>query len=579
MPEIDGVLEALRGGVPAADLEGPCLEFKQEGPTLKKTLEVVADAVVCLANADGGTVVLGVADAPGPPGPFLGVAAELTADVLSRGVFERTRPQLSVPVQDRAEGPARLLVITVPRGATLYANARGTATRRRGSQCVPFPPEEQRQALAARGLHDWSAEPCGSGMSAADPVELDRLRRLLRNARKDELAGRDSRQLLTDLRLLTVDGELTRAGLLLVGREDRLRSVVPSYGYAYQYRPTPGGESTTRVREYRPILAAIERILDLVDARRLVHAINVSGGVQLQVHDYSLSAVRELVINALVHRDYLFEGSVEIEHSPEQLLVTNPGGLVFGVTPDNILTHPSTPRNRLLLEAVTALQVAERTGQGVDRVYRELLRSGKRPPVYLDDGVRVQVLVDGGTGDDAFVRFVNNELGSNPLWVEFVVDVDVLLALNHLRHARTINATALAAVAQRSVLEAQRILQRLAHAGLVEPSRRTARRPFPSYSLSAPVLTSLGRAVSYHRRQADGLDRKVVEHVREYGHVTNQALRRMFDVNVYGARDMLRDLQQRGILSKIDDRAGPGVRYGPGPRFPATGRRGSRPPT
>jgi ATP-dependent DNA helicase RecG len=224
-----------------------------------------------------------------------------------------------------------------------------------------------------------------------------------------------------------------------------------------------------------------------------------------------------------------------------------------------------------LLEVVTTLQVAERTGQGVDRVYRELLRSGKRPPVYTDDGSQVQVLVEGGTGDDAFARFVNNEL--NP---EFVADVDVLLALTYLLDVRSMNATVLATRVQRSAIEAQRVLERMAH-GLVEPSRRTARRPLPSYGLSPSALASLGRAVSYHRRQADGIDQKVIEHVREYGHITNQALRRMFDFHVYGARDLLRDLQQRGVLTKIDDRAGPGVRYGPGPNFPPRGRNLKRP--
>jgi len=62
--------------------------------------------------------------------------------------------------------------------------------------------------------------------------------------------------------------------------------------------------------------------------------------VQLQLYDYPNSAVRELVVNALVHRDYQVDGSVDLEHSPEQLVVSSPGGLVFGVTPENILTHP-----------------------------------------------------------------------------------------------------------------------------------------------------------------------------------------------------------------------------------------------
>ena len=121
---------------------------------------------------------------------------------------------------------------------------------------------------------------------------------------------------------------------------------------------------------------------------------------------------------------------------------------------------------------------------------------------------------------------------------------------------------------QRSVSEAQTVLERMVNAGLIEPSRRSARRPFPTYSLAATSLVGMGRAVTYHRRGTDEIDQKVIQHVNEYGHITNQTLRRLFDLHVYQARDLLRDMQTRELLSKIDDKtAGPGVRYGPGPRF------------
>lgn len=568
----------LQRGVQASALETSTLEFKQEDGSLKRTLEVLAEAVVCLANTEGGRIVTGVADRPGDAGSLLGVSSELTIDVVVRGIFDRTRPSLSVPVEEHWRDGKRFLVITVPRGAIFYANAKGTATRRVGTECQPFPPEQQRQALAARGLYDWSAEASGETESAVSPAELDRLRELLRAAGKHEVAALDDGHMLRDLRLVTLDGGLTRAGLLLIGRLDVIRTTVPTYEYAYQYRPSPGGEALAHFRETRPILAGIERLMDAVEVRRTVHPINLSGGVQLQLYDYPTRAVRELAVNAMVHRDYETEGAVEIEHSPDRLVVSSPGGLVFGVTPENILTHPSTPRNRLLLEVVTSLQIAEqtaeRTGQGVDRVYREMLRAGKPPPAYRDDGTRVEVTMPGGTGDESFTRFVSAELDAAT-----ASNLEVLLALDHLRYHRTLRADQLAPRIQRAPAEAESALERMVDAGLVEPSRRTARQPFPTYSLTAKALSGLGRSVIYHRPTNAGIDRKVVEHVREYGFVTNQTLRRLFDLNVFPARDLLRDLQTRGILRKLDDKtAGPGVRYGPGPAFPDAPRKPRRKP-
>jgi ATP-dependent DNA helicase RecG len=104
---------------------------------------------------------------------------------------------------------------------------------------------------------------------------------------------------------------------------------------------------------------------------------------------------------------------------------------------------------------------------------------------------------------------------------------------------------------------------------LLEPTRRTLRRPFPSYRLRNEPLAALARAVGYRRRTIDQLDQKVIEHVREYGFVTNRTLQRLFDRDIYAARNLISDLRERGLLEKVGTaRGGPGVRYGPGPKFP-----------
>ena len=555
--QVSAALALIRSGTPARELESDRLEFKQEEPDIKGTIENMADAVICLANNEGGFVVLGVPDRHDAPRSTWGVSPGITVDILRRGIFDRTRPSLSVPVEELAEAGVRVLCVTVPQGAIFYSNAAGTATRRLGPACVPFSPQEQHQAAASRGYLDWSAEDSGATLDSLAGDEIRRARRLLTLAGREDLARADDAQLLRDLRLRGDRDAVTRAGLLLFGREDEVRRLIPTYGYAYQYRPSPGSESSARVRGHRPILAAIEMLLDAAASRSQVHSISIEGGVQLQIQDYPPEAIREVVVNAFVHRDYEQGAAIEVEHSPESLLITSPGGLVYGVTPENILTHPSTPRHRLLLETVTMLQVAERTGQGIDRAYRELLRAGKPPPTISDDGSQVRVLLPGGSGNDAFVRFAAS---TDP---ELSRDVDVLLALSHLREKRSIDPLDLAALAQRSAGEAKAALDRITSAGLIEPTRRTARHDLPTYTLTEYGLARLGRAVRYHYRRTDDTDRKVIDHVREYGYVTNQTLRRLFNIDVYTARNLLQSLRERGILQKLDTaRGGPGIRYG-----------------
>lgn len=574
MPELEDTLRLIGSNGPAASFESQLLDFKSTGRDARHTLELLADAAVCFANAQGGTIVLGVDDkATTRSDALVGVDTALTLDRIRKGIFDRTRPNLTVSAREHIEDGVRLVVITVIEGIELYANAKGTATRRLGSECLPFPPEQQIEVRRARGQLDWSAEEADAELKELSQVEFERVRRLLATSGRGELAGLSDRKLLEGMRLLSARGAVTNAGVLLFGGEELIRRVVPAHGYSYQYRPSPGREATFSARGNQSIPAAVETLLGLVDARAETRPLNLPGGVQLSLTDYPSSAVREVVVNALVHREFPGTGTVDIEHTPERLTVQSPGSLVAGVTPENILTHPSTPRHRLLGEAVALLRLAERTGQGIDRVYREMLQVGKEPPRIEDDGFSVRAMLAGGIGNDAFVRFVRDLPESSS------GDVDILITLALLRSTPTIDASRVSLAIQRSPAEAQEVLARMSdpEAGLLEPTRRTLRKPFPSYRLRNEPLAALARAVTYRRRTIDQIDEKVIEHVEEYGFVTNRTLQRLFDRDLYAARNMLNDLRERGLLEKMGTaRGGPGVKYGPGPKFPKRRRRTDR---
>lgn len=553
----DAALASIAMGLDPDTLETDTLEFKRATPNVKETLRLLADAAVCFANARGGDIVLGVIDDQRGADAFAGVDPGLSVDVVRKGIFDRTRPNLTCFVTERIEHGRRLIVVSVPPGVGTCSNAAGLATRRLGRECLPFTPDQQREVLAARGLIDWSSDTIDLDPSELAPLEVERLRRLLRGAGRDDLASLDTASMLTDLRLVS-DGRVTRCGALLLAPADTLAREIPDYGYSYQYRPTTGTEATNRFRGREPMLAAIEQLIDAVERRTRIEPLNLPDGVQVPLTDYPLDAVRELVVNAMIHRSYETHGTVDIEHTDDQLTISSPGGLVAGVTPTNILTYPSTPRNRLLTETIALLQLAERTGQGVDRAYREMLRSGKAPPAFQAEEVLVKACIQGGAGNKPFVRYLADlpdALGR---------DVDVLLALSMLRQRRTIDALALAEVVQRPPADAQRTLQRMTEALIAEPTRRTASHPAPTYRLRPEAVAGLARALDYHRRQLDGSDDKVLEHVHEYGYVTNRTVQRMFDIDVYRARNLLADMRKRHLIEKIGDaRGGPGVRYGP----------------
>jgi ATP-dependent DNA helicase RecG len=424
-------------------------------------------------------------------------------------------------------------------------------------------PAEQARHREDRLGVDWSAMASGRTADAVAPaaIEAARDRLAVFTDSRRELARHGDKQLLSELNLIASDGTLTRAGEVLFCRSARTASP----RVIYQYRSTPGGEPSAIERLGGPLVTDFERLLEFIRARRHLTPITLPDGQQIHVEDFPDLAVREAVANAVIHRDYHLAGPVAIDHSPEILVAASPGPLVAGVTPENILTHPSKPRNRSLAHAARVLGFAEEIGRGVDRMYREMIRSGRDVPKIESSPDYVRVTLVGGAPNTQIARYAAQ------LPPHERDDTDTMLVLFQLMTERHATAGTLAPVLQKTSEEVEAILRRLAGeaAGMLEPTRQSARRSNPTYRLRGEALQILGSAVAYQRRTNDEIDRKVIEHVQEYGKVTNRTVRNLLDVGTARAAAILGDLVTRDVLVKTSDaQRGPSVEYGRGPRFP-----------
>jgi ATP-dependent DNA helicase RecG len=214
--------------------------------------------------------------------------------------------------------------------------------------------------------------------------------------------------------------------------------------------------------------------------------------------------------------------------------------------------------------------MAEETGRGVDRMFREMIRIGHEPPLIEEGADFVRVVLSGGAPRSSIVRYVAQ------LHAEEREDTDAMLILFTLCQRRWISAENIAPVLQKGEAEAESILRRLAQerAGMIEATRETGALRKRKYRLRAEALRALGTAVKYHRRTVDEIDRKVMAHLHEYGKITNRTLQNLFDIDLYRARDILADLQQRELIVRTSEAArGPGVEYGPGPKLPKARRK------
>lgn len=559
----------------ASEHERELLDFKETPETAGRGLDQppsghrkrfftkLADTAACLANGRGGVIVLGVRNkAPDRATALQGAdSVRYPVETLRREIYNRTRPGLPVDALEETPDGVRIIFIRVPVGVEIYSTTGGNFKHRVGDQCQPLDAITMRGLRAARGSYDWTAEASGVGVERISSVALDDAAARLRRGGHPDLAAvaeRDPRQFLRDTGL--VDGDrVRRAGVLLYGDEQALEGEIDEWGVLLRTAPSPGSEGSVLMRRdqaRRPLVLLLDEILVRLGALITTQTLRV-GAEQVRLEDYPADAVRELVANAFAHRDWEISGMVEILHSPQELTVSSPGGLLPTLHPARLLRE-SAQRNSLLAREMARLRLAELAGLGFDRVYRELARIGKEPP-QIADGPRFVVSLVGGVGDEVLARY----LASSGFPAQLAGDLDVLLVLARLRHRRTVTARAIAPLLQRHPTEAERALRGMQAAGLIEPTRSSAGRQQPSYKLAAGSLAALRTALSYRTETIDSDDQKLVRHLQRYGRITNADVRDFLDCDMATARNRLTRLRRKGWIDFAPNsaRRGPDVSY------------------
>jgi ATP-dependent DNA helicase RecG len=499
------------------------VEFKSDRDCLND--DDLVEALVCLANAQGGTLYLGVEN----DAALTGLHGSRPADISSLAalVANRTSPRLQVHVQELLAAGVRVAAITVPQCSDIIARSDGLVKRRRiggngQPECVPFLPNEYPSRRADFQLLDMSAEPLADAtLGDFDPLQRERLRSVIsNNPRSDKsLVGLTDEQLDGALSLtITRDGlrSPTLLGLLLIGRTDSLRRLVPTHEVLFQVM------DGMRVKVNEGSRAALIEVVEWLDL--LSRGVNTEqefneGLFRIGVARADVEALREAINNALVHRDYARRGPVRVCWQKSDLIISNPGGFVDGVRLDNLLTTEPRPRNPALADAFKRLGLVDRTGRGVDLIYAGMLRFGRPAPDYTQSMLDlVKLSISTEPADLAFVRMVLHEEARQ----HGALPVETLLVLTALRESRRLSATDLAHQLQCSSVQSSRLMESLTENGLVRAHGNGRSRQF---TLSPSVYRELGQKAEYVRQAAfEPIQRvqMIKNYLRENGQIRRQ---------------------------------------------------------
>ncbi len=518
-------------------------EFKSwvKASSMKERIALAVDELIAFANSKGGTVYFGVED----NGEVTGCIGSYDLQNIVEAIYDKTRPPLFTEAREIEYQGKTVITLSVEHDGTTYATTDGRCLRRLGKNSKPYYPDEMSNKYSAVQNPDFSGQIIvESTEDDINKLEIYKLKEKLK-ARDPEstLSEMEDMSFLSDLGLIKYDAgnlKLTIAGLLFVGKEQAIHRLLPQAEVIYlHYSQSNLEEYDARLDMTVPIISVIDRLSEKIqDANRIV---NVQVGLfRLEIVDFSERVFQEALLNALAHRDYQNQAAVYVKHYPDKIVIENPGGFPEGITEHNIITHPSVPRNKLIAETLQRLKYVQRTGQGVDIIFRDMVSSGKPYPEYRAYNDAVSLSIYSAIDDVEFVKFVARE--QNLRQRNF--SLSELMILRYLTDNRRISLSIATDLIQGTRDMAQKSLNSLIRDGLIEVSGK-------EYMLTAKMYEAVKSDIEYTQDKvlqyvkAKG---RIMEYVQETGSITNTQVRELCGFTRQQARSTLEKMQIEGMI-------------------------------
>lgn len=356
---------------------GPQTEFM-----LQPDRQRLAETLVAFANADGGTIVVGLA-------PDGSVADRLLADEMENALglaLTVCRPPVRTEWEQMETRKGMVVAIRVPRSTELHSLADGRVLIRSGVKNRPLGGEMIRQLAATKSTGDYEIETVpGASPDALDPEVIAEY--IAKREERQQRPVRDPpERLLQSMGALDAKGQPTVVGLLLFGRDPQ--SFLQQSGLVFvrfagtEPRGPEGLPGYGRREEIGgPLARLLERTWQVMWEEMRVEAV-VRGLQREERTEYPRFALREALVNAVCHRDYRMRGRrIEVRMFDDRLEVTSPGGLPGYITLDNIVEEHFS-RNPRLVSGLFQWGYIEELGLGIDRMIEDMVQAGHPAPTF-----------------------------------------------------------------------------------------------------------------------------------------------------------------------------------------------------
>lgn len=482
--------------------------------------EEMARDVVAFSNNKGGFLFVGIVDQTKEINHDFQYTDEKIFELIKQ-IQDRTVPTITLIPHRLLIENTSLLVLEIPFSMQLHRTSRGEFLIRSNNGNRAIEPHEMATIMSEKSLivydqKTWNLD------NWQDDERTQRLYNKIESVRPDSPLLKESREDFNDALNLDKDkqGKMlpTTTGILLVGNNKALKELPFSVIKYVRYFE----DGTYKPYEWKGNLIEIadECFAQLKSeiTQRELHF----GLFHDFIEDYSEVVIRELLVNAIVHRDYSRQQEIEIRKYPTYMEIESPGMFPEGVTIANML-RKTNPRNPSIIEIFRAIRYAEKAGSGFDKIFTELLSKGKKLPDPTVTETSVIFRVDADIYTDKLIEL--SHLYKQQTGNDF--DVDKLLVLNLIINNKRMTLAELEASPYINKGTLKRVLNALIELDFIETTGKTSGL---KYMLHKSRSKSTAEKIAYSQLKKQEKARQkeaIIRYLDEIETITNKEAREL----------------------------------------------------
>ena len=391
--------------------ESKNVEFKENLP--EKSIKYMK-SVVAFANGTGGKIIFGIADKTREIVGFDKEDVFKKMDAIANAVSDSCEPTIMPDITLQTVDGKTVILVEVSEGRQrpyyIKALGRDSGVYVRVAGTTRLADEYMIKELLFEGSNRYYDQALCTGMNITDE-DIDALCKAMK-----EQAVKNAHDEEQKASIKNVGRQQLRSWGFLIERDGKdypsnAFAILTGNGGLHVATQCGVFKGTTKAvfvdrREYTgPLWEQIDETFQFV-LRNIHLGAAIVGIYRKDIYEIPPDAIRELIINAMVHRSYLDHGTIQVAVYDDRLEITSPGKLPMGQTMERMKEGYSKIRNEALAHAFAYMNLIEHWGSGIPRIIDKVKAAGLREPEFIGGEVDLRINIYRGQADS--VADLNN---------------------------------------------------------------------------------------------------------------------------------------------------------------------------